>query len=41
MVDQLQVEITSTKMKHYRAKPSARLQAIQPSATWCCANLGL
>ena len=29
------------KMKHCRAKPSARLQAIQSSAAWCCANLGL
>ena len=28
-------------MKHYRAKPSAHLQAIQPSAAWCYANLGL
>ena len=28
------------KMKHSRAKPSACLQAIQPSAVWwCCANL--
>ena len=24
-------------MKHYRAKPLACLQAIQPSAVWCCA----
>ena len=29
-------------MKHYHAKPSAHLQAIQPSAvSWCCANLAL
>ena len=24
----------TARMKHYRAKPSARLQAIQPSAAW-------
>ena len=33
--------LPTLRMKHYRAKPSARLQAIQPSAAWCCANLGL
>ena len=33
--------ILCKKMKHYRAKHSVRLQAIQPSAAWCCANLGL
>ena len=31
----------SMEMKHYHAKPSERLQAIQPSAVWCCANLAL
>ena len=33
--------VITEKMKHYCAKPSARLQDIQPSAAWCCANLGL
>ena len=31
---QLQESMVLIQMKHYRAKPSARLQAIQPSAVW-------